>query len=102
VHSIGTAQCDRLNSLPLQFGDELVAVMGPVADQSFKLIGDKPVFNSIVYQGVLKVLRSSRYRRLSGLRDQASVDARVVSFPRLQETSEDALEARKPPPTKRV
>jgi len=49
--SIGTVWCDQLNSLLLQLGIEFVAVVGLVSDQSFRGIGNKPVFNSIFDKG---------------------------------------------------
>ena len=49
--SVGTVRCDQLNSLLLQLGIEFVAVVGLVPDQSFRGIGNKPVFNSIFDKG---------------------------------------------------
>src|ERR1039457_5563589 len=51
ANSIGSVRSDQLDSLLLQLGIKFVAVVGLVPDQSFRGIGNKPIFNSIRDKG---------------------------------------------------
>jgi len=49
--SIGSVRRDQLDSLLLKLGIKFIAVVGFIPDQSFRDIGNKPVFNSIRDKG---------------------------------------------------